>query len=281
MNSNTRKLHKGAAKKQHKKEKKQLEQTLISRFMETVKSLGHNAESIGEDVARASKRMAKKLARTFAKTKKTSKPLGLPADKNLSKTLKKGAKSVPAISSIGVAPIASEEKVKAAIGADKAGAKRKAARDLAKGTTKAAAGGKSPDKAVASSKTAKAPAKATAPGLTKGTTKAAAGGKSPDKAAASSKTAKVPAKTTAPDLAKGTTKTAAGSKSPDKMPLNVDKKSSRQAKAASKPATSAASDTRPVSDTVKSNKGRKVAASSKALAEKKIAAAELNKKHNN
>ena len=260
MNSNTRKLHKGAAKKQHKKEKKQLEQTLISRFMETVKSLGHNAESIGEDVARASKRMAKKLARTFAKTKKTSKPLGLPADKNLSKTLKKGAKSVPAISSIGVAPIASEEKVKAAIGADKAGAKRKTAPGLIKVTAKA----------VASSKTAKVPAKTTATGLTKGTTKAA-----------SSKTAKAPAKATAPGLTKGTTKTAAGSKSPDKMPLNVDKKSSRQAKAASKPATSAASDTRPVSDTVKSNKGRKVAASSKALAEKKIAAAELNKKHNN
>lgn len=49
--------------------KKQIEQSLSDKFIEVVKSLGHDAESIAGDIAKVSKVVAKKLAKKFGEVK--------------------------------------------------------------------------------------------------------------------------------------------------------------------------------------------------------------------
>ncbi|ALL07428.1 hypothetical protein AQ505_19195 [Pedobacter sp. PACM 27299] len=49
--------------------KKQLEKSLSEKFFEVVKHLGHDAEKIGDDIAKASKVVAKKLSTKFLEVK--------------------------------------------------------------------------------------------------------------------------------------------------------------------------------------------------------------------
>ena len=56
-------------KSNKKSAKKELEKSLTERFLDTVKSLGHNAELIADDVAKLSKEAAKKLSKKFNEVK--------------------------------------------------------------------------------------------------------------------------------------------------------------------------------------------------------------------
>ncbi|SFH47890.1 hypothetical protein [Pedobacter insulae] len=133
MKTNKAKSAKGSSKRTTKKE---LEHSLKVRFLEAVKSLGHNAEVIGDDIAKASKFVAKKLSKKFkglkeaveqkleevkadkkpaAKkvkmAKKDAQKLVKKVDKTVSKVVKKAAKKAnPALSSVKVAAIATEKK---------------------------------------------------------------------------------------------------------------------------------------------------------------------------
>ena len=66
MKTNKTKPNKSVSKKTAKK---QLEHSLTERFLEAVKGLGHNAEMIGEDIAKVSKVVAKKLSKKFQEVK--------------------------------------------------------------------------------------------------------------------------------------------------------------------------------------------------------------------
>ena len=71
MKPKTDKL-KPAKKSVKKAAKKQLEQSLSEKFLEAIKSLGHNAEAMATEVAKASKRITKKIGKAIIGTKETA-----------------------------------------------------------------------------------------------------------------------------------------------------------------------------------------------------------------
>lgn len=135
MKTNKSKPQKKTVKKAAKK---QIELSLTEKFLAAVKSLGHDAEVIAEDIAKASKSAAKKLSKKFTevkasvadkiddvtspkeiKTKKvklgkkdTSK-LMKKVDKSVTKVVKKAvAKAKPVANSVKVGGLATVEETK-------------------------------------------------------------------------------------------------------------------------------------------------------------------------
>ncbi len=133
------KSKKTAAKNKDPKKsaKKELQQNLSDKFFEAVKSLGHDAERIGEDLMLVSKFVAKKLSKkipgakkeagkkvadvvpeTPLRTKKESdgrKP-AIKGVKKAQKVVQKASTKVkPVAHSVKVAPITSEDKLSPAI----------------------------------------------------------------------------------------------------------------------------------------------------------------------
>lgn len=127
---------KGKKKTAKKAVKKQIEQSLTEKFLEAVKGLGHNAELIADDIAKASKVAARKLSKKFKEVKEAvvhkiedlktpDEAVAAPAKavktagkavKKATKTVKKVAgKAVPAVSSVKVDSMASEQKVASAM----------------------------------------------------------------------------------------------------------------------------------------------------------------------
>jgi hypothetical protein len=112
------------AKVQKKAAKKDLENSLAEKFLEVVKSLGHDAANISEDISIASKAFAKKLLKSVievkdsskskadsTKTKKQSKEV-----KQVKKTLEKAIKNLnPVAQSVKVVAIVSAENAAKAI----------------------------------------------------------------------------------------------------------------------------------------------------------------------
>lgn len=107
MKTNKSKSEKRTA---NKGAKKQIEKSLTEKFFEVVKTLGHNAEDIAEDIAKAGKAVAKKLSKKFKevapaveqltdKNSKLKKSKGekVKSDKNISSKLKVEDKSLKKI----------------------------------------------------------------------------------------------------------------------------------------------------------------------------------------
>ena len=69
-------------KESRKAAKKALEQSLTSKLFEAVKSLGHDAEKIGEDLVLVSKFVAKKISKRVKGSKKAPKPVVAKAKKS-------------------------------------------------------------------------------------------------------------------------------------------------------------------------------------------------------
>ena len=129
MKTDNPKVQKKVAKKAAKKE---LELNLTQKFFEAITHLGHDAEKIGADVAKAAKSVAAKLSKKFTEaTQKTEKKAAkvklveknaFEKTKDIKMTTVKGAKKAqkevekavakakPVVNSIKVAPIATEEK---------------------------------------------------------------------------------------------------------------------------------------------------------------------------
>jgi vacuolar-type H+-ATPase subunit H len=129
--------------------KKELQKNLANKFFEAVKSLGHDAANIGEDLILVSKFVAKKISKKVTSSKDASKKAAevlataVPvhkkkADKKIAKTEKKAGKAAskavvkekPAINNVQVTGIASQEKLaqvlsKPAISANGKGTKAK------------------------------------------------------------------------------------------------------------------------------------------------------------
>jgi hypothetical protein len=117
--------------------KKELQQNLSDKFFEAVKSLGHDAEKIGEDLMLVSKFVAKKLSKKISGGKKEAlkkvaevlpeKPSAAKREPEVKKIAVKGVKKAqkvvqkasarvkPVAHSVKVAAIASEDKLKQAI----------------------------------------------------------------------------------------------------------------------------------------------------------------------
>ncbi len=68
MKPDSPKVQKKVAKRAAKKE---LEQSLTQKFVEVISHLGHGAEKIGEEIAKAAKSVARKLTKKFAPDEKS------------------------------------------------------------------------------------------------------------------------------------------------------------------------------------------------------------------
>ena len=138
-----------------KAEKKELQKNLSTKFFEAVKSLGHDAETIAEDLVLVSKFLAKKIGKKVSSTKKAAakKPVEVAADatevvkkvkaKASGKDGKKAAKTSKAAQVLDnalVTGIASEEKLAQVLpkpaAATKANTKRPAKPTVKAPTTK-------------------------------------------------------------------------------------------------------------------------------------------------
>ncbi|MDB5021292.1 MAG: hypothetical protein JWQ28_2419 [Pedobacter sp.] len=128
MKTSKAEAHEKGSKKAAKKE---LQKNLTAKFFEAVKSLGHDAANIGDDLVLVSKFVAKKIAKRVSSSKKdgTKKGIdvvanGLPVEKKKSikkaeKAAKKAGKTVvkavaeekPLVNTAKVTGLASEEKL--------------------------------------------------------------------------------------------------------------------------------------------------------------------------
>jgi hypothetical protein len=108
-----------------KAEKKELQKNLSNKFFEAVKSLGHDAENIAEDLVLVSKFLAKKIGKKVSSTKKAAakkaevateateviKKVKAKATGKDGKKAPKGSKAAQVLNNAQVTGIASEEKL--------------------------------------------------------------------------------------------------------------------------------------------------------------------------
>jgi len=107
-------------------EKKELQKNLSNKFFEAVKSLGHDAETIAEDLVLVSKFLAKKIGKKVSSTKKAAvkkesevaveaaqvlKTVKRKATKKDGKKSLKASKAAQVLNNTQVTGIASEEKL--------------------------------------------------------------------------------------------------------------------------------------------------------------------------
>jgi hypothetical protein len=165
------KTNKTVAKNKDSKKaaKKELQQNLSDKFFEAVKSLGHDAEKIGEDLMLVSKFVAKKLSRKVTAGKKAAikkvaevlpdksvvnkkeadvKMVAVKGVKKAQKVVKKATASVkPVVNSVKVTAVASEEKLIQAIAKPTAAGSTKATKATKTATLNSSASKSSTKKA--------------------------------------------------------------------------------------------------------------------------------------